>query len=416
MIRSFTGILPACLCLLVPDWALGQPTLSWSEARERALAANPTLAAQVADSEVVQILAKREALAPPVTVGAELENFAGSGALGGLGAAEATLRLTRTLEMGGKRAARTALGDAASARARHRNEILRREIERQTRLRFIEVLADQSRLTVAREHVALAVKSRDEVARAVQRARNPETDLHTSELALADAELELEHAEHELAAARVTLVSSWGERQADFGEVRGDLDSLGALEPLDTLTARLDDSPAAAEARLAQVEAAARRELARANRLPDLNASLGVRRLEGMGDNALVASVSIALGAASRSGFEQRAAQATEFARTRDRAALATEQYQSLFEHYQEAAHARTEFEMLRDRMLPAAEKSLALARRGFEAGRFPFHTLAQSQEKLIELRRRQIDTAVRHHTLLAAIELLAGAPTGVNP
>jgi cobalt-zinc-cadmium efflux system outer membrane protein len=182
------------------------------------------------------------------------------------------------------------------------------------------------------------------------------------------------------------------------------------------LTAGLDASPAATAARLARDEAAARRALARAHRLPDLSASLGVRRLQNLGDNALVMSVSVPLGANRRAGFAGREADALQSARDSDLAAVASEQYQALFEQYQEAMHARTEFELLRDRMLPAAGKSLALAQRGFDAGRFPFLTLVQSQEKLFELRRRQIDAAMRHHSLVASIQLLTGSAAGVTP
>jgi cobalt-zinc-cadmium efflux system outer membrane protein len=417
MIRSFAGLVLACVCMFAPAGAADQGTgLTWGQALERALAGNASLSVQRWETEAAEARAASEALPPPFTLGAELDNFAGSGALRGTNSAEATLRIGRTLELGGKRQARIALGGVEVARAQHRSAVSRRELEQQTRLRFVEVLADQQRLEVAREHVELATRSRNEVARAVQRARNPETDLHTAELALADAELELEHAEHELAAARVTLASSWGEREASFGQAEGELESLVSLAPLEELTARLADSPVFTSAQLAREEAAARREVARASRHPDLTTSLGVRRLQGLDDNALVMSVSLPLGTSRRAGLTRRLADALQAARDSDLAAVSSEQYQELFERYQEAIHARTEFELLRDRMLPAARKSLALAQRGFDAGRFPFLTLVQSQEKLIELRRRQIDAAVRHHTLLAGIQLLAGLPAGVTP
>ena len=127
-------------------------------------------------------------------------------------------------------------------------------------------------------------------------------------------------------------------------------------------------------------------------------------------------SVFMPLGSARRGALELREAEALESARGSDLAALLNDQHRVLFEEYQEMMHARTEFELLRDRMLPAAGKSLALAQRGFEAGRFPFLTLSQSQEKLMELRRRQIDAAVRHFSMLAEIELLAGPSAGVTP
>ena len=411
----------ACLSLLplaaVPLPAIAQDRgLTLGEAIDRSLSGNSTLAAQVADREAVSARADRDALPPPFTLGAEIENFAGSGSLQGVDGAETTLRLGKLIELGGKRGARTALGDAEIARQQNLAVIARLETATQTRLRFIDVLADQQRLLVARDHVQLARRARDEVSVVVRNARNPETDLHAAELALADAELELEHAEHELATARVSLAGSWGARAPDFREVSGNLATLPEAETLEVMTARLDDTPAQHDAKLQSDVLAARRRLAQAAAVPDLTATLGVRHLEGLGDQALVMSVSLPLGARSRAALEVREADALSSSREHQASAARSEVYQSLFGKYQELLQARRETERLRERMLPAAESSLALAQRGFDAGRFAYLTLAQSQKRLIELRRRQIDSSARYLGLLAEIELLAATSPGVAP
>ena len=270
----------ACLALLATaSNAQDLPSLTLGQALERTRAGNPALAATVADLEATQSRATREAMAPPITVGAELENFAGSGATRGLDAAETTLRVGRTFELGGKRQARALLGNAEVAREQNRVEIERMAALGQTRLRFIEVLADQQRLQVARDHVELATRARDEVGSAVRSARIPATDLDAAELQLADADLEVEHAEHELAAARIALASSWGSREVDFGDALGSLDELPDADTLENLAARFDDSPAHRDAALASEVLGARRDLARTAAKPDLAATLGVRRL-----------------------------------------------------------------------------------------------------------------------------------------
>ena len=387
-------------------------SLRLEEAVARALASNPTVAAESAQLQAVQARAQRESLPTPYTLGGDLENVGGTGALSGLHAAETTLRVSRIIELGGKRAARQSLGNAEVAQQQHHAQVARIETASRATTRFIEVVADQRRLGDAIERVKLAERTRREVAAWVAAARNPESDLRAAEIAVAEAELEREHAEHELASARVTLAASWGALAPDFERVAGDLDTLPPVESFDALAARF---PMGIEQRTAALEAetiAARRRIAEASAKPDLNVSLGVRRLEGLDDQGLVMSVSVPLGSRPRAAFSISEADAQLAALEARRDAQRIERHQALFETYQELNHARTEFEMLRTRMLPKAGQALAFTRRGFEAGRFSFYQVAQAQGTLFSLRERSIEAAARYHTLLVEVErLTAFAP-----
>ena len=103
----------------------------------RALASNPTLQAARAAIGAAEQQAKLEGMRPPLTVGAELENFAGTGSLSGLDSAETTVRLGRTFELGGKREARLAVGGARVAQQKHDAALARLE----GRVALDEVLA-----------------------------------------------------------------------------------------------------------------------------------------------------------------------------------------------------------------------------------------------------------------------------------
>lgn len=412
---SPAGFVPACLLV----WfacvnARAAETLTLGRAIERATAESPLLAARSFERDAVAARAARESMPPPLTLGADLENVAGNGALSGTDSAETTLRIGRVFELGGKRAARQALGGAEVAQAAHGSSAVRLDVVGLTTLRFVEVAADQERLDLAAERVALAESTRAEVARAVESARNPETDLRAAEIALDDAELEREHAEHELASARVTLASTWGATEASFDRVSMALHELPTAAALETLVARLPDSSGLRAATLEQDLLAARQQVAGSLDKPDLTLSVGVRRLEAFGDHGLVLSASMPLGSAPRARLARAESRAHLDAAIRHREALRADLHQELFEKYQELAHARTESSALRESMLPKARRSLELAQRGFAAGRFPFITLSQSQQTVFDLRRREIDAAARYHFLLAEIDRLTtttGAP-----
>jgi cobalt-zinc-cadmium efflux system outer membrane protein len=217
----FTWVLAvAGTCGVVP-WGHAAESLRLEDAVARALASHPALAAEAAQLAAVRARAEREGLAPQYVVTGELENVAGTGALAGVDSAETTLRIGRLIELGGKRAARQALGAAEIEQQRSAADIARIDIASRTATRFIEVAVDQQRLAFANQRVQQAERTRREVAAWVAAARNPESDLHVAEIAVANAELDREHAEHELASARTTLTASWGPVGAARGRISG---------------------------------------------------------------------------------------------------------------------------------------------------------------------------------------------------
>lgn len=414
-LRCLLVLAVAGTCGVVPFGHAAEP-LHLQDAVARALASNPSLTAEAAQLRAVEARARREGLPTPYVAGADLENVAGTGALSGVDSAETTLRLGRVIELGGKRAARQALGGAEIAQQRNQADATRLDIASRTTARFIEVVADQQRLDFANQRVAQAQRTRREVARWVDAARNPESDLAAADIALAEAELEREHAEHELASARVTLASSWGAPQADFESVRGELHELPAVEPFESLAQRLPRTSAQRAAQLEAATIAARRRVAESNAKPDIHVNLGVRRLEAFGDQGLVMSVSVPLGTRSRASHAISEADAQLAALEARRDAQRWDQHQALFEKYQELSHARTEVDALRDKMLPKAEQAFAFTRRGFDAGRFSFIALAQAQATLFGLRQRSVDAAARYHTLLVEVERLTAVAQDTTP
>lgn len=414
-LRCLWSLALAGACGVAP-WANAAEPLRLEEAVRRALASNPALAAETAQMRATAARAEREALPPPYVLGGELENVAGSGNLSGVRSAETTLRLGRVIELGSKREARQALGRAEIAQQDNRAQAARVDVASRATARFIEVAADQQRLAQAHHRLKQAERTRRTVAGWVAAARNPESDLQAAEIAMADAHLGLEHAEHELASARMSLAASWGELSADFDTVAGDLGALPPVDAFETLAERLPQTVEQRAAALERETIAARRRVAEAGAKPDLNVSLGVRRLEGPGDQGLVMSVSVPLGSRPRASHAIAEADAQLDALDARRDADRLERRQALFERYQELVHARTEVDAVRTRMKPKAEQAVAFTRRGFEAGRYSFLALAQAEKTLFDLQAREVEAAARYHTLLVEVERLTATATDTAP
>jgi cobalt-zinc-cadmium efflux system outer membrane protein len=400
----FSGIpVWAGICMFAS--AIPAADLTLGEAVTRAVAGHPALLAQQSSLAATESQASLDGLAPPVTVGTELENFAGTGDLAGLDQVETTLRIGRTFELGGKREARKALGEARIVGQRGQIEGLRLDVAADAARRFYDVLAQQSRLELSRAELELARQTHEAVAHRVRRGVSPEADLTFAELSVARAELELEDVEHELDAARVALSVLWGQREPEFDRVTGSVASLPEPPSFASLSARIPNSVDAR--RLTEEEAAldAAGRVARASAAPDLHGTLGVRRLEALDDQALVLSLSVPIGLRARSDLSVARNRAELDSLRERRRAYELDAYARLYARYEELRHTRARHAALVDRMVPAAERALALARRGYEEARYSFLSVAQAQDVLQDLHGERITAAIDYYRLLTDLE-----------
>lgn len=406
---AVAGVLGLCAA------PISAQSLTLDQAVRQALSANAGLRSANAAVTAAEHQAEAQALAPPLTIGAEVENLAGSGEVSGIRGAETTLRLGRVFELGGKAQARRRLGATEVARQRNRAEQRRLDVAAEVARRYIEVVARQARLALADDSVRLVQHNRDAVARRVDRGRSPVSDLHLAELAKARAELEREDANHELASARVALTVLWGDTTPDFDTATGDLGTLPEVESFDALIERIARNPDQRALQLEAEQSEAARHVAEAARRPDVHTTLGVRRFEAFDDQALVLSFSLPLGSGGRAApaIAQQSAELERLdAASREQALDA---YQRLFGQYQELQHARHQVESLRGQMIPRAEQALAATQQGYEEARFSFLQVAQARVVLLDLQRDAIDAAARYHRLLADIER-ATAVSGDTP
>jgi len=414
-LRSLWALAIAGACgVAVPGHAA--EVLRLEDAVARALGTHPSVQADAAQLEAVRSRAGREALPTPLVLGGELENVAGSGGLSGLDAAESTFRISKVLELGGKRAARQALGGAEVDAARSEADVTRIAIATLAAGRFVDALAAQEHVEHAEERIKMAQAMRREVARWVAAARNPDSDLRSAEIALLDAELKREQALQALEGARMSLAATWGAPRPDFGSVAGDTGILPPLDDFDDLSLRLATTP---QQRAMDAQAGvlgARRDIARASAKPDISVGLGIRRLEATKDSGLVMSVSVPLGSRRRSDFSVAEADYELTSLKYRREAQMLEVRQELFGIYQQLRQAQSEVESVRQRQLPKAQQAFDQSRRGFEEGRFSFLVLSQAQQRLFDLREREVESAARYLRLMVEADRLTASALDIRP
>ena len=401
-----------CCVLLAPNTSVtaAQASLTLDQALIRVLENNPKL--KVADYQARAMAARmRQALQVPATrINLNLENFGGSGEATAARGVEATLSLSRTLELGNKAARRGEVVAGEALLLTNQNDIDRLHLLADTAQRFLHVAADQERLRLAEEAVELVRLTERTVEERIRAGRTPAAERRRVVIDRANYDLELEHIRHELESSRVNLSTLWNDRQPDYDRVEADLIQLEVLPDFQNLTELLDRNPELTRHINAQDLARTKIRLMQGRRKPDIDLSAGLKYLGGSNDAALMLWASVPLGSAVRAqpGIDEASALSHIDPLNYEQKKL--ELYATLFEIYQEIKHAKEAVETLNERIIPAAASMLTDYEDGYQTVRYSLLELIQVQQLLRDARSQLVEMATSFHSHRIELDRLTGA------
>lgn len=394
--------------LALPFTAGAADRLSLTDAFQRAVAADPSLPAAGARVDAAVAGERQSGASPNPSLGLEVENFAGSGALTGFDEAETTLSYEQQIELGGKRDARMGLARREREAAEARVTVARLNLLEQVQIAYGEALAADAEVRLAEKRLEVARFLEREVARRIASARDPEFAGERAKSQVASAELALEQAKLNASAALQRLGSYW----AGGGGYRLDMRIFEAT-----------DVPAAAEAAasadLTVLEAeraasAARVSVERSKSVADPTLSLGVRHFGRNDDVAVVVGGSIPLtifddnrGNVDRAAAEQRAADL-------DLASYRVGRDREILRLRSELAIAAAEVRQLDAKIIPAAERAAKLVLDGFSRGAFTYLDVTEAQRALNDERARRIAVLRAFHASKATLDRLLGTYSNI--
>ena len=387
-----------------------QQGLTLEQAIIRVLENHPKL--KVVDYEAQAMAARlRQALLPPPDrININLEDFAGTGAANHVQSLEATLSLSRTLELGNKAAYR---GEVVESRTRlllTEKDSERLDVLTETTRRFLHVAADQQRLKLAKDAIELLQLTEQAVNKRIDAGKAPITERQRITIDQANYDLELDHRRHEMESSRLSLATLWNRKQPDFEQVKADLFALDTLPAFDEWAGLLERNPDLVRHIKLRDLSRAKIRLAKSKRKPDIDLSAGIRYLGNNDDVAFILSASIPLGTSERAQHNIDEAEALSLVDPLQLEQKELELYTTLFEFYQEMKHAKDAVEALRGKIIPATEKMLAAYKEGYQAGRYSLLELIQVQQLLLNAKSRSLEMAVNYHSYRIEIDRLTGA------
>lgn len=337
-----------------------------------------------------------------------IEDAAGSGEFTGTDNAQATLSIGWVLE-GDIRQGYVDVSSAESLSISTEAKTKRLDVAAETARLYLVCLANQVRISNAAKTVKLAKETVLAVKKRVTAGKAPAAELARAQAEVSRRQLEREDIEHELTSAIRLLAAQWGETRPSFKQVEGDIYSLPASIPFETLKTRLEQSPEfvrlLSDKRLKQAEL----NLAKSKSDSAWRVKLGVRHYETTNDQALVAGFSIPFGERSRNTGYITEAQENLFQIQAKEDELRVRFETTLYVLSEELEHSRHRLNTYRNNIIPQLEKALKETRRAYNLGRYSYLEWRSVQAELLTARSALVESSIDAHLKTIEIERLTG-------
>ncbi|MHC4625899.1 MAG: TolC family protein [Planctomycetota bacterium] len=388
-----------------------EPTgvVTLKQALDLALEHNPELKASYLDISAAEAGRLQASLWRNPKLAVEIEEIGGAGGRSGFDGSETTIAIAQPLEMGRKRARRTALASLEKELAEWDYRAKRLDVTREVTEAFIAVLALQERVALTEELVSVAEQAHSAVTQRVEAGRDSPIEQTKSAVALAAARIEPQRAVRALESARKRLAAAWGSKTARFDAVAGELGKISAAVPGDELGRLVGDNPDVARWQTEKRRRRAALELEEARAMSDIELEGGLQYFNETDDSAVVFGLSIPIAVSDRNqGGIRRATYLLAKAEQNAKAAE-IKAFASLEEAVQRLASEYAEATTLNNDVLPGAQSSFDAVSEGYRDGKFDYLQVLDAQRTLFEARGRYIESLTAYHKAKADAERLIG-------
>ena len=400
-IRART-LLWSIVVLLTTAQGVGAQPLTLDAALQTAFANNPDLAAAQWEIGIAEGARQQAGLIPNPVASWDAEDTRRS-------TRTTTVKLSQTLELGGKRSARIDVAsraqDAAALTLAQRRNALRADVIDN----YYGALRAQERLDLAQRSMNVAERGLAVANGRVTAGKTSPVEATRAQVQLSEMRLELNRAQIGLTDACRRLATSTGSAVTDFQAVAGQNQLTPALPPVAHLLARLEQTAELRLAELSILQNEASVGLEKAQRIPDLDVSIGSQYDASVRERVNLVGVSMPIPLFNRNqgnvlAATRRADQARDL-RNAAELRLRTETRQAL-DLWQTA---NTEVRAFNQQILPAAQSAVDSATRGFEMGKFSFLDVLDAQRTLIAARTQYLTATAQATEAWVRIERIYG-------
>lgn len=377
-------------------------TLTLDTALQTAFANNPDLAAAQWEIDIAQGGRQQAGLIPNPVASWDVEGTRRD-------SRTTSIKISQALELGGKRGARidvaSRVQDAAALTLEQRRNTLRAEVIDN----YYGALRAQERLDLAQRSMAVAERGLVVANGRVTAGKASPVEATRAQVQVSEIRLELDRAQIGLTDAYRRLAASTGSAAPNFQAVATQNLSAPTVPSATQLLARLEQTAELRLAELSILQNEASVGLEKAQRIPDLDVSIGSQYDASVRERVNLVGVSMPIPLFNRNqgnvlAASRRADQARDL-RNAAELRLRTETRQAL-DLWQSA---NTEVRAFNQQILPAAQSAVDSATRGFEMGKFSFLDVLDAQRTLIAARTQYLTATAQATDAWVRIERIYG-------
>ncbi|HBY86188.1 MAG TPA: TolC family protein, partial [Colwellia sp.] len=328
---------------------------------------------------------------------------------------EFTLSLSSILELGDKRDARASVISNRSSQIAAMRKIEALNLLSEVNRRYIDILAAQERLLLAKEATLLAEETLTEVEKRSKAGVAPKAEIKRALAAVGNARLTTSSEQQQLDYAKVALAMMWNETIPSFTRVEGSLYQFSSDIEFTTLLEKVKRNPEiliyATQERLKEAQL----RLARTESSADIKWSVGIKQIQALNDTALTAGFSMPLFASKRNVGAISAAQAARDEVVVKRKATMLALHNQLYRAYSNRKQAIFTAKNLQKSIIPTLTEALNETQIAYQRGRYSYLDYLSARQELLFARRAMIESAAAALRYGTQIEQLIAEPLSVS-
>lgn len=377
------------------------------QAFDIAIKNNPELAKFKLELGVAEARLKQAGLWDNPTFTAESENFSGDNP--GFNRSENTFSLSQPFSLGGKRDSRKEIALLELEIARLDYDAKRMDVILAVEVTIWDILIAQQNIEFAKQAKEIAQDVYKLKQSKIEDGASNSFEVFLSvEIEFSETEMDLLNAQKELKIAKKQLALLLGDSEIYPGECRESLERDYKIPEYTALkNCLLENNPTLLAHKIKEEQGNYLLKYAKSERIPDVELSFGVRQFNEDDTYSFVGGLSVPLPLFNRNqGGIQEALVNQKKIEVED-SATKNSLLLELNENYRTFQILKQQVDVIRNTILPKAEKYLLQTRDGFQKKRKDYLELLESRRKLIEIQKSYLETLKELHCSIAHLERL---------
>lgn len=328
---------------------------------------------------------------------------------------QTTLLLSQLIELGGKRQARMQFAQKERDRVALDYEVKKRQLFVDTTLMFIEVLINQQKIAFLEDNLKTLQEFASVVENRVKVGKASVIEESNFIVLLNTAIIDLKNAQNELSNAKSKLSAQWKETNNDDFVAVGNLEWIPEVIPLEEMGLLIQDHPQIVRTYFEDQLRAAKVAVEKSKACPDVNLRGGPRYLEEARKWVWVVGFSLPIPINDRNQGRIWESYEVWEKLEKEKEALWTKLLTDLNTTYSTIQTVFLEVNLLKDRVLPAAQRAYDFSYKGYESARYNYLELLETQRSYRTSSIRYLEALGEYHKALAILQGLTGSTSIIN-